>query len=134
MERVATLRRDPTAALARLLSYSALLICVAAFALTLAQGATRAPAASGGPQLAQLETSGGRLASELRRLKAGASSSAARSALRAAAADAAAISAELKRAEAAGLRADPRLVKAVAAQWRQVAAARAALAAGPQRD
>jgi hypothetical protein len=134
MERVATLRKDPSVALARLLSYMALAVCVAAFALTLAEGAARPPAASAGAELDQLETSGTRLASELRRVNAGASPAAARRALRAAAADAAAISAELKRAEAAGLPADPRLETAVAAQWRQVGAARAALAGGPQRD
>ena len=102
---------------ARALSLSALVICIVAFAANLLQGAPKAPAAATGrPQVERLEVSAARLATELAALHAGESAQAARRALHAAVADNATIASALKRAEAAGLPADERLVNAVDAQ------------------
>src|SRR5215203_2263116 len=102
MEHAASLRKDPTALIARGLSLAAMLICVAAFAAILVEGGAKAPAvAAGGTQMARLEASTAHLASELGRLAPGTSAVDARQALRAAQARAAAVSSELKRAEAA---------------------------------
>ena len=129
MEHVATLRKDPTALIARGLSLAAMLICVAAFAAILVEGAAKAPAvAAGGGQMAQLDAASARLASELGRLAPGMSAADARRALHAAQVRTAAITSDLKRAEAAGLPADARLADAVEAQKTYLAAARAALA------
>jgi hypothetical protein len=135
MERVATLRKDPTTALAGVLSFTALLVCLAAFAAILVQGAARAPAAaSGGGQLERLDGATERLDAALARLRSGSAPGAARQALRAATAANADVAADLKRAEAAGLPADPRLAHAVREQSRHLQTVRARLAAGPGGD
>jgi hypothetical protein len=119
MESVLAPRKDPTAYLARALSWTALAICVVAFAAIVAEGAPKAPAVdSGRPQLARLEASAGRLADALAGLAPGESARPARSALHAAVADTDAVASALKRAEAAGLPADRRLMQAVEAHQR----------------
>jgi hypothetical protein len=117
MDRTAALRKDPSTYVARVLSLSALVVCVAAFAAILIDGAPKAPAAATGrPQVERLEVSAARLADELAALRPGLSGQEARRALHAALADNGAVTSALKRAEAAGLPSDPRLANAVQAQ------------------
>src|SRR5688500_11750516 len=114
MERTAPGRPDPTVYLARALSLTALLICIAAFVAILIEGAAKAPAAAGGaPAVERMEVSTARLALELDGLRAGESWQPARRALRAAMADNEGVAAEVKRAEAAGLATDARLANAL---------------------
>ena len=118
MERPAPGRPDPTIYLARALSLTALLICIAAFVAILVEGAAKAPAAAGGkPAVERLEVSTARLALELEGLEAGRSWQPARRALRTAMADNQNIASEVKRAEAAGLATDARLANALDAHY-----------------
>jgi hypothetical protein len=117
MERVKSCRKDPTTYLARVLSLSALVVCVAAFVGILVQGAPKAPAsATGRPEVERLEVSAARLAAELAALRPGTSAQRARRALHAAVADNRAVAFAIRRAEAAGLLRDERLANAVDAQ------------------
>jgi hypothetical protein len=104
--------------LARVLSISALALCIAAFVAILLDGAAKAPAAAGSrPQLERLEASAGRVARTLASLRTTDSARSARDAVRRALADNRAVDGWLKRVEATGLHADPRLGNAVEAQY-----------------
>lgn len=118
MERDPSRRPDPTRHLARALSLTALLVCIAAFAGILVEGAAKAPAAAGGAaQVERLQASAARLAGELEALRPGRSAQRARRALHVALADNTAVASAIKRAEAAGMATEPRLANAVDAHF-----------------
>src|SRR5687767_6132441 len=101
MDRSAPRRPDTATYLARGLSVTALLVCIAAFVGILVEGAAKAPAAAaGGAQVERLQASASRLARELQALEPGRSAQPARRALHAAVVDTEAVAAELKRAQA----------------------------------
>ena len=117
MESTAPRRQDASTYLARALSATAAAVCIAAFVLILVKGAPAAPAAqtTGAAAVARLEASQARLADALAALERGGDVRGARQALRRARAAGASVTAEVKRAEAAGLVTDSRLSDAVAA-------------------